>query len=55
MSDRRGLCLVDNELPLFDVVAEGGQTAHPHALLLGRRDLVTDALACDLTLELGKR
>lgn len=27
---------------------------HPHALLLGRRDLVADALGGDLALELGE-
>ena len=47
--------LVDDELAVFDVVAERGLTAHPHALLLGGRDLVADALAGDLALELGKR
>ena len=46
---------VDDELPVFDVVAERRQAAHPHALLLGGRDLVADALAGDLALELGKR
>ena len=55
MSHRLGFCLVDDELPVFDVVAERGQAAHPQTLLLGGRDLVADALACDLALKLGKR
>src|SRR5262245_39772872 len=35
----------DDEFPVLDVVPERGQAAHPHALLLGGCDLVTDALA----------
>ena len=38
----------------FDVVAERQRAAHPHALALGGRDLVADALARDLALELGE-
>src|SRR6476620_3938159 len=53
--DGLGFRGVDDELAVFDVVAERGLTAHPHALLLGGRDLVADALAGDLALELGKR
>src|SRR5262245_17648818 len=55
VSNRLGLYLIHDELPLFDVVAERERAAHPQALLLGRRDLVTDALTRDLALELGKR
>src|SRR5213080_2747771 len=55
MSDGLGFCAVDDELAVSNVVAERGLTAHPHALLLGGRDLVTDALTCDLALELSKR
>src|SRR5260221_2761817 len=54
MSDGLGFCVVEDELAVFDVVAKRGLTAHPHALLLGGRYFVTDALACDLALELGK-
>ena len=35
-------------------IAERHRAAHPHALLLGGRDLVADALAGDLALELGE-
>src|SRR6516165_8460778 len=55
VSDRLGLRGVDDELAVFDVVAERGLTAHPHALLLGGGDFVTDALAGNLALELSKR
>jgi hypothetical protein len=49
-----GVGFIDEQLALMDAVAERHGTTHPHALLLGRGDLVTDALARDLTLELGE-
>ena len=52
---RLGLGLVDDQLAVPDVVAERDVAAHPHALGLRRRDLVADALAGDLALELGER
>ena len=45
---------VDGEFAFLDVVAERGQSAHPHALFLGRGDLVADSLSRDLALELGE-
>ncbi len=53
--DRLGVGFVDHQLPVSGVVAERRCAAHPHALALGCRDLVPDALAGDLTLELGER
>src|SRR4051794_17229820 len=45
---RLGLRLVDDQLPVLDVVAESGLSAHPQALLLRGGDLVADALTRDL-------
>ena len=53
--DGRRLRLIDDQLAVLDVIAERHVAAHPHALLLRRRDLVADALAGDLALELGER
>ena len=52
--NRFGLGLVDDEFSVFDVVAERRLAAHPKSLLLRRRDLVADALARNLALELGE-
>jgi hypothetical protein len=52
--DGRRLRLIDDQLAVLDVVAERHVAAHPHALLLRRGDLVADALAGDLALELGE-
>ena len=52
--DGRGLRLIHDQFAVLDVVAERHVPAHPHALLLRRRDLVADALADDLALELGE-
>ena len=54
VDDGPSLVLVDDELAVFDVVAERRHAAHPHALLLGGGDLVADPLADHLPLELGK-
>ena len=53
--DRFRFGFVDDELAVLDVVAQWQVAAHPHALALGRCDLVPDALARDLPLELGER
>ena len=53
-ADDRRFGLVDDQLPVLDVVAERRPAAHPHALLAGGRELVPDALADDLALELGE-
>src|SRR4051812_48280812 len=45
---------IDNERPIFRAVTRWDETTHPQALFLGGCDLVADALACDLALELGK-
>jgi hypothetical protein len=46
--------LTDDQFAVLDVVAERHIAAHPHALGLRRGDLVANALAGDLALELGK-
>ena len=53
-ADGGGFGLVDDELAVLDVVAERHEAAHPHALLAGGGELVADALADDLALELGE-
>ncbi len=52
--DRR-LLLVHMEFALAEPIAEGHNPAHPQSLLLRRCDLVANALARDLALELGER
>ncbi len=56
--DGLGLRLIDHEGSgariRRSLVAEGRPAAHPHALLLGSGDLVADAFAGDLSLELGE-
>ncbi len=49
-----GFCLVDDQRAVVGLVAERHEAAHPHALLLRGGDLVPDALAGDLALELGE-
>ena len=44
--------LVHDQLAVLDVVAERDEAAHPHALLARGGELVADALADDLALEL---
>jgi hypothetical protein len=53
-ADEVCLALIDNELAVFDVVAERRPTAHPHSLSPRGGELVADTLADDLTFELGK-
>ena len=50
----RRLSRVDHQLAVTDVEAERRVAAHPHALSLGRSDLVANAFAGDLALELRK-
>src|SRR5215207_590828 len=52
--DRGGFLLVDDELALAHPVSERHLAARPEALAFGGRDLVADALARDLALELGE-
>src|SRR3990170_2932068 len=54
LANQCGLRLVDDESALVRPVADRRRAAHPHALLLGGGDLVADALARDLALELGE-
>src|ERR1700674_2333416 len=49
--DGLGLSRVDHETPDDDDVPERHVAAHPHTLAAGGRQLVADALACDLPLE----
>src|SRR2546421_775604 len=49
-----GLGRVDDERALVGVIAQRHIAAHPHALFLRGGDLVADAFAGDLALELGK-
>ena len=51
-ADRLGVRLIHDQLAVLDVVAERHEAAHPHALLAGGRELVADALADHLALEL---
>ncbi len=51
-SDGLRFGVVDDELAVLDVVAERRPAAHPHALLAGGGELVADALADHLPLEL---
>ena len=45
---------MDDQLAVADLIAQRRPAAHPDALLAGGRDLVADALADQLPLELGK-
>ena len=49
------LAFVHHQLAVDDVIAERRNTAHPHALATGGRELVANTLTDDLALELGKR
>ena len=50
----RRLALDHHQPAVLDLVAERRPAAHPHALLARGRELVADALADDLALELGE-
>src|SRR3984893_11056618 len=52
--DGHGLGFIDGEGAVLSVVPDGYPAAHPHALLLGRGDLVADPLTRDFALELRK-
>jgi hypothetical protein len=49
------LDLVHDQLAVLDVISQWDIAAHPHALGLGCRDLVANALTGNLTLELSER
>jgi len=53
-TDLASFLLVDLQRAALGVVTERQIAAHPHALGLGGGDLVADALAGDLALELGE-
>src|SRR5258707_4137107 len=53
--DCRSFFLVDHQFAVLDLIAEGNHATDPKPLLLGGRDFVSDALAGDLSLELGER
>src|SRR3546814_6494208 len=55
VTDETGFAVVDHQLAVLDIIAERDRTAHPDALLLGSSDLVADALAGNLALELSER
>ena len=55
MTDGESILLIDDQLPVLHVIAEGRQATHPHALPLGSGNLIADTFASDLPLELGKR
>ena len=49
-----GVILDDTQRAVHNPIAERDDAAHPHALLLRGGDLVANALARDLPLELGE-
>src|SRR5712672_2678108 len=53
-SDGQGFGFIDGEGPVLSVIANRYPASHPHALLLGRGDLVADPLTRDFALELRK-
>jgi hypothetical protein len=55
MEDGEGLIIVNDQLPVLNVVTKRRLTAHPHTLLLGSGDLVADAFPGHFPLELRKR
>src|SRR5262245_60319270 len=55
IDDGPGLLFMNDKLAVFHVVSKWRHAAHPHALLLGGRDLVAHSLANDLALELSER
>ena len=54
VADQLGLAFVWDQPAVLDVVAKWRHAAHPHALALAGGDLVADALAGHLPLELGE-
>src|SRR5262249_53593952 len=54
-ADERCLLGVDDQPTVLDVVTEWRPTSHPHPLFARGRDLVPDALASYLALELRER
>ncbi|MES2494342.1 MAG: hypothetical protein V4579_13825 [Pseudomonadota bacterium] len=53
--DRRGFGLVDHQLAVDDIVPHRHESAHPNALRAAGSELVADAFAGDLAIELGER
>ena len=53
-ADPLRLRLIDDELAILDVVTERRRAAHPHPLIPGSGELVADAFADHLALELGE-
>ena len=53
-ADDRGLGFLYDELAVLDLIAQRNVAAHPHAAFARGSDLVANALADDLTLELGE-
>jgi hypothetical protein len=53
-AQRRGIGLLNQQLPVLDPVAERHLAAHEHALLPRRPDLVAHPLGDHLALELGE-
>ena len=54
MSDEFSLSQVHHQFAGIDLIAKRHRAAHPHSLALGGSNLVADALAGDLALELGE-
>src|SRR5690606_14375332 len=56
-ADNAGLCVIYPQASgasLRQIIAKWRAAAHPHALLFGRGNLVTDPLSGNLAFELGK-
>src|SRR6185437_10240267 len=51
-SNGLGLCFVDDQLAILDVIAKRHTSAHPHSLLLGSGNLILNPFTDDLALEL---
>src|SRR5829696_5817646 len=54
VADPFRLMVIRHELFVMDIVPEGNRPTHAHAFLFGSGDLVPDAFARDLPLELSK-
>src|ERR1035437_1045360 len=55
LADALRLRRINDELAVIDLISHRNDAAHPHSLTIRSSDLVPDALACDLALELSKR
>jgi len=54
MTNRNRIIIIDHQLAVHNIIAKRDGSSHPHALLLGRSDLVADPFAGYLAFELGK-